>query len=81
MFPRTLANPPPPPPTSDNISFLPYRPPSPHSPQKGRHMFITAYWVLFVQAMSDSMPPDAFERIPRNLHLCDNENLHKQDNF
>ena len=44
-------------------------------------MFITAYWVLFVQATSDSMPPDAFERIPRNLHLCDNEKLHKQDNF
>ena len=31
--------------------------------------------------MSDSMPCDTFERIPRNLNLCDNKRLDKQDKF
>ena len=39
------------------------------------------YWETapdnFAQTMSDSMPRDAFERILRNLNLCDNEELEK----
>ena len=31
----------------------------------------------FVQATSDSMPRDTFERILQNLDLCDYEPLHK----
>ena len=30
----------------------------------------------FVPVTSDSMPRDTFERIPHNLDLCDNEQLH-----
>ena len=39
------------------------------------------YWEsppdTFVQAKSDSMPCDPFERILPNLHLCENEQLDK----
>ena len=36
---------------------------------------------IIVQAMSDLMRPDTFERILQNLHFPDNEQLHKQDKF
>ena len=35
----------------------------------------------YVQARSDSMPRNTFERIIQNLRLCDNEQLDKYNKF
>ena len=51
----------------------------------GRHKFSDRkmYWETthdtFVYARPDSMPRNMFERILRNVHLCDNEQLDKLD--
>ena len=43
------------------------------------------YWETthdtFIQAVSDSMSRNEFERIPQNLHLCDNTKLDNADKF
>ena len=43
------------------------------------------YWETtrhtFVQVRFDSIPRNSFERILRNVHLCDNEQRDKEDKF